>query len=231
VDNDVSVDFSAVTTPRDRVTVIATQPLTDNEYWTRFKESQLILFKDGEPLYQSCRKEPMRRLLLLILFVWMRQALAEALPATVPVLDLTRFSGTWYEVARKPVFFERLCVGDVMQHWQRAEDDSLKVTHHCRTASGAVDVARGRAVASNGNRNDKLRVSFFWPFFSPYWALWLDPEYRAILLGSPNRKYLWLLSRTPKLDPALEQQALAQARHQGYNLGNLIHTPSSAPQP
>lgn len=171
----------------------------------------------------------MQRLLLLFMLLWIRPALADTPLTTVPALDLSRFSGNWYEIARKPVFFERLCVSDIGQSWRLAEDGSLKVTHRCRTASGAMDVARGRAETMNSS--GKLKISFFWPFYSPYGVLWLAPEYRAVLLGSPNRKYLWLLSRTPKLDPVLEQQALAQAQRQGYNLSNLIRMPPSTPHP
>lgn len=169
----------------------------------------------------------MRRLFALLAMLALQPALAAPPPATVPKLDLNRFSGTWYEVARKPVYFERFCARDVTARYRPAEDGSLKVEHRCRTKSGVEDLARGKARPIAGSRNAKLRVNVFSPFVAPYWVLWLDAEYRAVLLGTPNRKYLWLLSRTPKLDPELENAALTVAKQQGYALANLIHTPHS----
>lgn len=171
----------------------------------------------------------MRRLLALLALLALPLAQAAPVPATVPALDLSRFSGTWYEAARKPVFYERLCVSDVTERYRPAEDGSLKVEHRCRTKTGAQDFAHGKARPISGSHNTKLRVNVFTPFVAPYWVLWLDGDYRAVLLGTPDRKYLWLLSRTPKLDPQLEQTALAQAKQQGYDLSKLIRSPHTSP--
>jgi apolipoprotein D and lipocalin family protein len=173
----------------------------------------------------------MRRLFALLAMLALQPALAAPPPATVPKLDLTRFSGTWYEVARKPIFFERFCAHDVTARYRPAEDGSLKVEHRCRTKSGVEDLARGKARPIAGSRNAKLKVNVFSPFVAPYWVLWLDTNYRAVLLGTPNRKYLWLLSRTPKLEPELENAALEQAKRQGYTLEDLIRTPHSDVSP
>ena len=72
--------------------------------------------------------------------------------------------------------------------------------------------------------NSRLKVSFFWPFKADYWVLGLDPEYRWAMVGNPNRKYLWLLSRTPQLPSALLEAALASATAQGFDLRQLRYT-------
>lgn len=166
----------------------------------------------------------MRRLLALVALLALPPAQA-APPTTVPTLDLARLHGTWYELARKPVFYQRLCVRDVIVRFRPAEDGSLKVEQRCRAKSGVQDRAHGKARPVPGSGNAKLKVNLFTPLAAPYWVLWRDQDYRALLLGSPDRKRLWLLARAPKLAPELEQAAWAQARRQGYELGDLIRTP------
>jgi apolipoprotein D and lipocalin family protein len=75
-----------------------------------------------------------------------------------------------------------------------------------------------------GSDNARLKVSFFWPFKSDYWVIGLDPDYRWAVVGNPNRKYLWLLSRTPQLPKPLLDAALASASAQGFDLSQLRYT-------
>lgn len=145
----------------------------------------------------------------------------------VAQLDLQRYAGTWYEIASYPMFFQRQCVGDTTAHYALQDDGSVAVTNRCRTDSGFAQ-ATGKATAVEGGGNARLKVSFFWPFRSDYWVIGLDPDYRWAVVGNPERKYLWVLARTPKLAPPELDAALAAATAQGYELAPLRYTAQSA---
>ena len=98
------------------------------------------------------------------------------------------------------------------------------MVNRCRTDSG-FDQANGRAWAVPGGGNAQLKVSFFWPFRSDYWIIGLDENYRWAVVGNPNRKYLWILARTPELPADQLERALQAARAQGYDLEQLKYTP------
>jgi apolipoprotein D and lipocalin family protein len=142
----------------------------------------------------------------------------------VAAVDLQRYAGTWYEIARYPMPFQRQCIGDTTAHYRLREDGAIAVVNRCRTESG-FDQAEGRATVVEGSHNARLKVSFFWPFRADYWVIGLDTDYRWAVVGDPQRKYLWILSRTPQLPPAQLDAALAAARAQGYELTPLSYTP------
>jgi apolipoprotein D and lipocalin family protein len=154
-------------------------------------------------------------------------ALAQAPVVSVPAVDLARYSGKWFEIASFPMFFQRNCVADATAEYAAAPDGALTVHNRCRTGSG-FDEATGRATVVEGFGNSRLKVSFFWPFKVDYWVLGLDPEYQWAVVGNPNRKYLWLLSRTPQLAPKLMEAALAAASAQGFDLTQLRTTVQSS---
>jgi apolipoprotein D and lipocalin family protein len=89
--------------------------------------------------------------------------------------------------------------------------------------------ATGHATVVEGSANARLKVSFFWPFKADYWVIGLDPDYRWAMVGNPNRKYLWLLSRTPQLPKPLLDAALASASAQGFDLSQFRYTPHNSP--
>ena len=142
---------------------------------------------------------------------------------SVAAVDLVRYSGKWFEIASFPMYFQRNCVGDTTAHYIPSPDGSIGVHNRCRTKDG-FDDATGKATVVEGFGNSRLKVSFFWPFKGDYWVLGLDPEYRWAVVGSPNRKYLWVLSRTPQLDKVMLDAALASARTQGFDLSQLRYT-------
>lgn len=152
-------------------------------------------------------------------------------PAAAPVqsvtaLDLNRYLGRWYEIAAFPMFFQRHCLGDTTADYSLRPDGDISVTNRCRTEQGS-EQATGKAWLAEGQSGGQLKVSFFWPFRSDYWVIGLDPDYRWALVGNPNRKYLWLLSRAPQLSKSDLDQALQIARSQGYDLGALRFTSHS----
>lgn len=156
-------------------------------------------------------------------------SLAQAPVASVPFVDLARYTGKWFEIAGFPMFFQRNCVGDTTAEYAAADGGAISVRNRCRTEAG-FDEAVGKATVVEGSGNSQLKVSFFWPFKADYWVLGLDPEYRWAVVGNPNRKYLWLLSRTPQLPPAQLEAALASARAQGFDLTQLRYTPQAPAQ-
>ena len=153
-------------------------------------------------------------------------ALAHAQAAavrSVPVVDLARYVGKWYEIAAFPMFFQRRCIGDATAEYSFRPDGDIAVVNRCRTEDG-FDEAVGKAWAVEGSGNARLKVSFFWPFRADYWIVGLDEDYRWAVVGNPNRKYLWVLSRTPRLSSEQLDQALQAAAGQGYDLGQLKYT-------
>jgi apolipoprotein D and lipocalin family protein len=147
----------------------------------------------------------------------------------VPSVDLAQYAGKWYEIARLPNRFQRDCASDTTATYTLRPDGKITVVNECRKPDGRLKSARGTArVASGKEPNTKLKVTFFWPFSGSYWIIDLDPEYRWAVVGEPDRKYLWILSREPRLDAALYDQILDSAKHQGYDVGPLVktrHTP------
>lgn len=135
-------------------------------------------------------------------------------------------SPQWYEIARLPNRFQRDCASDTSATYTLRPDGKITVLNQCRQSDGRVKSATGTARLAGGKEpNSKLRVTFFWPFYGNYWIIDLEPDYRWAVVGEPDRKYFWILSREPQLDEALYSQIVERARNQGYDLGPLLRTP------
>jgi apolipoprotein D and lipocalin family protein len=149
-------------------------------------------------------------------------------PATVAQVDLARYAGTWFEIARFPNSFQdapgQVCIATTATYTPRP-DGQVAVTNRCEDAAGKPNVATGSAYAVDGTGNAKLRVSFFWPFYGDYWVLGLDPDYRWALVGAPNRNYLWVLSRTRAMTEADYAATTAIAAREGFDTTRLRRTP------
>lgn len=152
----------------------------------------------------------------------------------VPVagVDLTRYAGTWYEQAHLPMFFQRKCVADTTAHYSLDADGTIAVVNRCRKADGSFSEAHGVA-RKVGGRSSTLEVRFApeWLSWLPmvwgdYWVIALDEvEYRWAMVGAPDADYLWILSRTPQLDPDMRARLIEQARAMGYPVDKLVDTP------
>jgi apolipoprotein D and lipocalin family protein len=142
---------------------------------------------------------------------------------SVERVDLDRYVGKWYEIAAFPMYFQRQCLGDVTADYALRPDGVISVVNRCRTTDGFAE-ATGRAWAVEGTGNSQLEVSFFRPFRSDYWIIGLDDDYRWAVVGNPNRKYLWVLSRTPRLPKEQLDRALRSAGNQGFDLTQLKYT-------
>ncbi|MBY0336276.1 MAG: lipocalin family protein [Acetobacteraceae bacterium] len=154
-------------------------------------------------------------------------------PRTVERVDLERYAGTWYEVARFPVRFQDgpgLRCEDVTATYALCPDGQVGVRNACRNglAEGRPErVANGTAHVVAGSPNTRLRVSFFWPFYGDYWVIGLDPDYRWAVVGAPRRDYLWILSRTPEMAPGDYVRAVATATQEGFDTSRLQPTRQS----
>ena len=132
---------------------------------------------------------------------------AQPLP-TVPAVDLPRYLGTWFEIAKFPNWFQRKCVANTRAEYSLRSDGSLQVTNRCKMASGKVDEAIGTARQIGSASSPKLQVRFApdWLSLIPavwgdYWVIALDENYQWVAVSEPGRDYLWVLSRTPRMEP------------------------------
>lgn len=146
--------------------------------------------------------------------------------STVKELDLNRYLGTWYEIARFPHSFEKNLVG-VTATYSMRDDGKIKVVNqgYKNTLDGELSVAEGKAKIPDKSEPGKLKVSFFWIFYGDYFVLELDENYQYVMIGSSSPKYFWILSRTPQLSPEIYEMLLDKARKRGYNLDKLEKVP------
>lgn len=140
---------------------------------------------------------------------------------TVAHVDLDRYLGLWYEIGRYPNSFQESCLDSTAIYTTRADGD-IEVVNSCRDGrDGRLRQAKGRAWVV-GTGNARLKVSFFWPFRGDYWIMDVGDEYEYAVVGTPNRKYLWILSRTPSLHPEVLARILQDVEKQGFDPDKLL---------
>ena len=139
-------------------------------------------------------------------------------------VDLNRYAGKWFEIARYPNRFQKDCATDTTATYTLRKDGKIEVVNSCLRKDDKLKTARGTAKVVDSRTNAKLKVTFFWPFYGDYWIIDLDPEYRYAVVGDPGRKYLWILSRAPHLDEREYQKILTRIRDAGYDPERLMKT-------
>jgi apolipoprotein D and lipocalin family protein len=142
----------------------------------------------------------------------------------VPSVDLSRYVGQWYEIARLPNRFEKKCADSVTATYTLRSDGNIEVVNRCRKASGEFTTARGKAKIVDKKTNARLKVTFFWPFYGDYWILDVGPNYEYAVVGDPSRDYLWILSRTPQIGETLYHQLLTKMAARGFKTDRMIRT-------
>jgi len=140
----------------------------------------------------------------------------------VPHVELNKYLGKWYEIAHLPARFQEGCT-DTTATYTLSEDGNISVLNEC-TRNGKVKRAKGKAKVVDNNSGAKLKVTFFWPFYGDYWIINLGKDYDYAVVGTPNRKYLWILSRTPQMDDKLFSQLIESAKSKGFDVKSLIKT-------
>jgi len=176
-------------------------------------------------------------LTVIALAIGMASTAASALtPAplqAVPAMDITRYEGKWFEIARLPNSFQRDCMGSVTAQYEPLSNGMISVVNSCRKADGTIDHTSGVARADRADpaATAKLQVRFApawlsWvPFvWGQYWVVVLDPDYRYAVVSAPDRKYLWILSRTPIMEVATYDALLSRVAAMGFDTSQLIKT-------
>lgn len=148
--------------------------------------------------------------------------------AAIASLDVPRYMGSWHEVAKYPNWFQRNCVGDTTAHYRLQDDGRVEVTNRCRTGDDRFIEAVGiaRQIGAEDSPILKVRFAPAWLSFIPfvwgdYWVIDLDPDYQLAAVSEPSRKYLWILSRTPRVDPSAYQALLERLAQMGFGLDKL----------
>lgn len=142
---------------------------------------------------------------------------------TVESVDVNKYLGKWYEIARLPNSFQKKCDCTTAEY-SLIDSTTIRVINKC-IKNGETDVANGKAFVVEGSNNSKLRVQFFWPFRGDYWIIALDKEnYKYALVGTPSRKYLWILARTPEMKEDTLKNLISFAKNKGFDTTQLIFT-------
>lgn len=145
---------------------------------------------------------------------------------TAEFVDIDRYTGTWYEIARYPNSFQTGCENTTATY-ELLEDGRVSVLNRCVNEDGE-DTIEGSARVVDKETNAKLKVSFFWPFEGDYWILAVDDNYQWAIVGEPSRSMLWILAREPQMPEAQYQMLTDMLPEFGYDAGRLMRTPQDA---
>jgi apolipoprotein D and lipocalin family protein len=147
---------------------------------------------------------------------------------TITSLDVPRYMGTWYEIAKFPNWFQKKCIGNTKAVYSMKPDGNLRVLNSCKQADGEMTEAEGTARQIGAKDSPKLEVRFApaWLSFLPmvwgdYWVIDLDTQYQLAAVSDPRREYLWVLSRTPQVDPKVYEDLLRRLQAQQFDIRKL----------
>jgi apolipoprotein D and lipocalin family protein len=147
---------------------------------------------------------------------------------TIASLDVPRYLGTWYEIAKFPNWFQKKCISNTKAVYTAKSDGNLRVLNSCKAASGETSEAEGLARQIGAKDSPKLEVRFApeWLSFLPmvwgdYWVIDLDSQYQVAAVSDPRREYLWVLSRTPQIDPKVYADLLQRLKQQQFDIQKL----------
>lgn len=169
---------------------------------------------------------------LALFHIQVQAQTSDTLVKTIASLDVPRYLGTWYEIAKFPNWFQRKCASNTKAVYSVKPDGNLRVLNSCKQADGEVSEAEGTARQIGAKDSPKLEVRFApaWLSFLPmvwgnYWVIDLDGQYQLAAVSDPRREYLWILSRTPQLDPKAYEELLGRLQAQQFDVRKLEITP------
>jgi apolipoprotein D and lipocalin family protein len=168
----------------------------------------------------------MKKILLPIILLLLATACSSQMKTlkTVPDVDLQKYSGKWYEIARLPNSFEKGLTCVTAEYTIR-DDGKVTVLNSGRKESdlSKISTAKGKAWVPDPNEPGRLKVSFFWPFAGGYYIFHLDSEnYQYALVGDPSRKYFWILARSPFMADELYAELMDIARQNGFAVEQVL---------
>lgn len=141
---------------------------------------------------------------------------------TVPNVDLKKYAGKWHEIASYLQWFQKGC-HCTTANYTLSENDYVIVENRCNRGSinGKQSYIKGKAFIKKNSGNAKLKIQFFWPFKGKYWIIDLAADYSYAVVSHPNKKYLWILSRSSKMNDATYQQIISRLKEKGFDLSKL----------
>ena len=161
-------------------------------------------------------------LFLSVFFITISMSIKAQTLQTVPSVDLKKYAGKWYEIASYPQSFTKGCYGTTAEY-TLSEKGFVIVENRCNKGSltGKQSYIKGKAFVEKNSGNAKLKVQFFWPFKGKYWIIDLAEDYSYAVVSHPNRKYLWILSRTSTMNDTTYNDVINRLREKGFDLSNL----------
>ena len=176
-------------------------------------------------------------LILIAVFGLSFSATAQpAKPALTAVgkVEIPKYLGKWYEIAKYPNKFQMQCVGNTTATYSQKSGGKLEILNECLKKDGTTDAAKGDAKIADKSTNAKLKVRFapgfisFLPFvWADYWVIDLARDYEYTVIGEPKREYLWILSRKPTMDDGLYQDIVRRVEAKGFVPSRLVKTPQN----
>jgi apolipoprotein D and lipocalin family protein len=158
----------------------------------------------------------------LLVAVMATASMAWGQVTAVPVLDFSKFTGTWYEIAKYPTKTEKACAGDaLMMFTTSTKAGHFDVVRSCTTKDDTPDAANFGGKTEDKNGDGKLEVGS-WPFHKHFWVLAVGPEYEWMVVGDPGKKTLWVLSRKTTLTDDQMAAAKGKAQAEGFDVGKLV---------
>lgn len=141
---------------------------------------------------------------------------------TVPFVDLKKYAGKWYEIASFPQRFQKGCTCTTAEY-TLSDKGYVIVENRCNKDSiyGKQSYIKGKAFVVENSGNAKLLVQFFWPFKAKYWIIDLADDYSYAVVSNPTKKYLWILSRTPRMNEAIYQQIISRLKENGFDISSI----------
>ena len=167
----------------------------------------------------------------LMAVVFPMACMAQSQVKSIPEFDVSRYMGTWYEIAKLPNWFQRKCVQGTQARYKVLGPTQIEVNNKCTTASGEEIQAIGLARPNGSGRPAQLEVRFApeWTAWLPmvwgaYWVIDLDADYQLAAVGDPSKSYLWILSRTPQVSADRYDAVLQRLNVMGFDITKLEKT-------
>jgi apolipoprotein D and lipocalin family protein len=178
-----------------------------------------------DTFFKSRKKILLIMILLLVLTGFSNTFMNNQTLETVSSVDIKRYCGKWYEIASYPQFFQKDC-NCTTAEYTFTDKGYVIVENKCNRGSvnGKVSSIKGKVFVEENTGNAKLKVQFFWPFKAKYWIIDLADDYSYAVVSNPNKKYLWILSRTPQMNGAVYQKILYRLQQKGFDISKLQMT-------